>query len=78
METVAKTPSIIRQRYVVMRNNRTEIWCGLSKNFHWKPLNSVADASVKTYRSEAQAKAGYSGWDDDIEIIPVVESIVGI
>ena len=26
---------IERTRYVVMRRNRTEIWCGLSREFHF-------------------------------------------
>ena len=48
---------IERKRYVVMRKNRTEVWCGLAKNFSFRPISEIKDVSVKTYRSEAQAKA---------------------
>ena len=66
---------IQRKRYVVMRNNRTEIWCGLSKNFSFRPVSEVKDVSVKTYRSKAQAESGCSSWDRDFEIVPVTETI---
>lgn len=66
---------IQRKRYVVMRNNRTEIWCGLSKNFSFRPVLEIKDVSVKTYRSEAQALSGCSAWRRDFEAVPVLETI---
>ena len=66
---------IERRRYVVMRRNRTEVWCGLSKHFSFRPITEVKDVSVKTYRSEAQARSGCSSWDRDIEVVPVIETI---
>lgn len=66
---------IQRKRYVVMRRNRTEIWCGLSKNFSFRPVSEVKDVSVKTYRSENQAVAGCSSWDRGFEVVPVIETI---
>ena len=68
---------IERKRYVVMRRNRTEVWCGLSKNFSFRPIpiTEVKDVSVKTYRSEAQARSGCSSWDRDFEVVPVIEVI---
>lgn len=48
---------IQRTRYVVMRNNRTEIWCGLAKNFYFKPIQEIGNTSIKTYASEAKHKA---------------------
>lgn len=66
---------IERKRYVVMRNSRTEIWCGLSKNFSFRPLTEVKDVAVKTYRSEAQARSGCSSWDRDFEVVPAIEVI---
>lgn len=29
---------IERKRYVVMRKNRTEVWCGLAKHFSFRPI----------------------------------------
>ena len=66
---------IERKRYVVMRNNRTEIWCGLSKNFHFKPISDIGDVAIKTYRTENQALSGCSSWDRDFEVVPVIETI---
>ena len=40
---------IERKRYVVMRKNRTEVWCGLAKNFSFRPISEIKDVSVKTY-----------------------------
>ena len=66
---------IERKRYVIMRKNRTEIWRGLSRNFSFRPISEINDTSVKTYRSEAQAKSGCSSWDRNFEIVPVIETI---
>lgn len=66
---------IERRRYVVMRRNRTEVWCGLAKNFSFRPISEIRDVSVKTYRSEAQARSGCSSWDRDFEVVPVIETI---
>ena len=67
--------NITRKRFIVMRNNRSEVWCGLSKNFFFKPISEVKDTPIKTYRSQAQAKAGCSSWDRNFEIVPVIETI---
>lgn len=66
---------IERKRYVVIRNNRTEIWCGLSKRFHFKPISDIGDVAIKTYRTKNQALSGCSSWDRDFEVVPAVETI---
>lgn len=66
---------IERKRYVVMRKNRIEVWCGLAKHFSFRPISEIRDVSVKTYRSEAQARSGCSSWDKDFEVVPVIETI---
>ena len=68
--------NIIRNRFVVMRKNRSEIWCGLAKRFYFKPVSEVNDTSVKTYRSESQAESGCSSWDRNFEVVPAKEIIV--
>ena len=67
--------NITRKRFIVMRNNRSEVWCGLSKNFYFKPISEIKDTPIKTYRSQAQAKAGCSSWDRNFEVVPVIETI---
>lgn len=66
---------IQRKRYIVMRKNRTEVWCGLARRFSFRKVSEVKDVSVKTYRSAAQAESGCSSWDRDFEIVPVIETI---
>lgn len=66
---------IERKRYVVMRKNRTEIWCGLSKHFQFKPVDDIGETAIKTYRTEKQALSGCSSWDRDFEAVPVLETI---
>lgn len=66
---------IERKRYVVMRKNRTEVWCGLSNNFSFRPISEIKDVSIKTYRSEAQARSGCSSWNRDFEVVQAIEII---
>lgn len=66
---------IERRRYVVMRKNRTEVWCALAKHFSFRPIADIKDVPVKTYRSEAQAYSGCSSWDRDFEVVPAIETI---
>ena len=68
--------NITRKRFVIMRNNRSEVWCGLSKHFYFKPISEIKDTSVKTYCSQAQAEAGCSSWDRNFEVVPAMETIV--
>ena len=67
---------IKRKRYIVMRNNRTEIWCGLARRYHFVPVESIGDIAIKTYRTENQSRSGCSSWDRDFEVVPVMESII--
>lgn len=66
---------IERIRYVIMRNNRTEIWCGLARSFHFRKLEDVGKDSIKTYNSRTKAEASCSSWDDDWEVVEVKEII---
>lgn len=79
-ELESNTPLIKRKRYVVMRNNRTEIFCGLARNYMFKPVNDIGDTAIKTYLSEKKAKSSFfSSWSnaekESYEIVPVWESI---
>lgn len=64
---------IQRKRFVVMRNNRTEIWCGLSKQFYFKPITDIGDTAIKTYRTEKQAST-CSSYDRNFEVVPILET----
>ena len=53
---------IERKRYVVMRNNRTEIWCGLAQNYKFKKIDDIGETPIKTYQTNNQAMS-CSSWD---------------
>ena len=66
---------IERKRYVVMRNNRTEIWCGLARHFYFKSVSEIGDSPIKTYLSSSKAKSSCSSWNKDFEVVEVVETL---
>lgn len=70
---------IQRRRYVITRNNNTEIFCGLARMYHFKKINEVGDTPIKTYSSEKKAKASFeSSWiriDFKYNVLEVVETI---
>ena len=70
---------IERDRYIILRNNRSEILCGLSRQFHFKKIDEIANAAIKTYNSYKKAESALnywnSYWTQGCEIIPVVETI---
>lgn len=72
---------IQRKRWVIIRNNE-EIFCGLARNFTFKPIDNIGDTAIKTYLSKAKAEAGFikSWWMPDkenweaVEVIETIES----
>ena len=66
---------IKRTRYIIMRNDRTEIWCGVSKHFYFKNISEIGNASIKTYESESRAKASCSSRNKDFEVVKIIEII---
>lgn len=74
---------IHRERWVIMLNNRTEIFCGGNRNFHFKAVDEIGNTPVKTYVSKACAMNA-AAWacaisaNDDIEVVKVIESIESV
>lgn len=72
---------IERYRYIIVRNNRTEIFCGSSKNHSFEKINDLNEKkiSIQTYATEKLAKSRFeASWriiDFDYEIIKVLEVI---
>lgn len=69
---------IQRKRWVIMRNNRTEIFCGLARNYQFKPVDDIGNTSIKTYRSEKTALSSFnSSWwrpDFEVEAVEIIET----
>lgn len=70
---------IERKRWVIMRNNRTEIFCGLARHYEFKPVDNIGNTAIKTYLSEDKALSGFkSSWrriEFDFEAVAVNEVI---
>lgn len=68
---------IERERWVIMRRNRTEIFCGLSRNYQFKSVDDVGNTAIKTYRSKKTALSSFeSSWhvpDFEIEAVKIKE-----
>ena len=68
---------IERERWVIMRNNRTEIFCGLARNYKFKPINDIGNTAIKTYRSKNTALSSFeSSWhrpDFEVEAVRIKE-----
>lgn len=73
---------IERTRYVITRNNRTEIFCGLLRNYTFKKIEDLGNTAIKTYESKERAESSFKrSWfniDFEYEILPVKESIVEV
>lgn len=71
---------ISRERWVIVRANGTEIFCGLARNYQFKPIYDIGDTAIKTYLSKKKALSGFeSSWSRinfEYEAIPVIESII--
>lgn len=50
---------IKRIRYVVVRTKDEAVFCGLAKHYQFKTLDELGDTEIKTYMSEAKAKASF-------------------
>lgn len=69
---------IERTRYAVMRNNRTEIWGGISRNYYFVKLDELKDIAIKTYRTRKQAESSCSSWDKNFEVVEIKEILESV
>lgn len=73
---------IKRKRYIITRNNHTEIFCGLARDYKFKNINDIGDTAIKTYASESKARASFkNSWrypDFEIEILEMEENYKSI
>lgn len=74
------TIHIMRKRYVIVRDGK-DIFCGLARNFQFKPVSELGDTAVKTYLSKKKAISAFnSSWHEDFDdnrykVVEVTESI---
>lgn len=71
---------ITRMRWVILRNDR-DIFCGLARDYKFKPLDGIGDAAIKTYLSKNKAIAAFNkSWSEDYDgvkykVVEVIETI---
>jgi len=77
--------TIARKRWVIIKEDK--IFCGLARNYKFKPINDIGDTAIKTYTSKKKAESSFeSSWWDGEELlktgqakaIEVVESLISV
>ena len=74
---------IERTRWVILRNNprngRREIYCGLARNYEFKPIDNIGNTSIKTYNSKHTAVSAFQkSWsyiDFAYDVVKVTETV---
>jgi len=73
---------ITRERYVIVRNNRTEIFCGTNRNFEFREIDKIGNVQIRTYQSYNMAKTSFEkSWNNinfDYEIVKVKDTILEV
>ena len=68
---------IERKRWIIMRNNRKEVFCGLARNYEFKPVEEIGDTAMKTYLSKKKAISSFeNSWsriDFEYEAVEIIE-----
>ena len=69
---------IKRERWVIVRDGM-EIFCGLSRNYKFKPIDDIGDTPIKTYLSRNKAISSFqSSWgafNDRYECVKITERV---
>lgn len=77
--------TIARKRWVIVKDN--DIFCGLARNYKFKPIDDIGDTAIKTYLSKKKAETSFeSSWHDGEELlktgqvkaIEVVENLTSV
>lgn len=67
---------VSRERWVIIRDG-TDIFCGLSRAYKFKPIGDIGDTAIKTYLSRNKAISSFqSSWgrfDDRYECVKITE-----
>lgn len=66
---------IQRKRYIVMRNKRTEIWCGNARAYRYRSINDIDNINIVSYHSKKKALASCSSYDRDFEVVEITETL---
>lgn len=65
---------IEKKRYVIMRNNRTEVMCGCKGCYYFHAISDLGSRKIKTYKTPP-TEAPVFGVGYNFEVVPVLETI---
>lgn len=65
---------IEKKRYVIMRNNRTEVLCGCKGYYYFHAISDLGNRKIKTYKTPP-TEAPVFGVGYNFEVVPVFETI---
>ena len=77
--------TIARKRWVIIKDNK--IFCGLARNYKFKPIDDIGDTAIKTYTSKKKAESSFEiSWFGGEELlktgqakaIEVIESLISV
>lgn len=77
--------TIARKRWVIIKDDK--IFCGLARNYKFKPIDDIGDTAIKTYTNKKKAESSFkSSWYGSEELlktgqakaIEVVESLISV
>ena len=77
--------TITRNRWALIKD-KTEIFCGDTKNHFFKNINDLKTASIKTYASRENAERAYEFYckykkikiDNAVKVVEIVETLQSI
>lgn len=78
--------TISRERWVIIRDD-TDIFCGLARNYEFKPIDNIGNTAIKTYLSKNKAEASFcKSWyrgeellkKGSVKAVKVMETIEGV
>ena len=76
---------IERERWVIIKGN--EIFCGLARNYQFKPIDNIGNTAIKTYLSKNKAESSFlSSWryskelleSGEAKVVKVIESLISV
>lgn len=76
---------IERERWVIIKGN--EIFCGLARNYQFKPIDNIGNTAIKTYLSKNKAESSFiNSWRNskallesgEAKVVKVIESLISV
>ncbi len=69
---------ISKTRYIIMRNQRTEVLCGCKGRYLFHAVSDIGNRKIKTYKTRPKGTPyvdGVWGHPKDYEVVQVTETI---